>query len=235
MKIRSLLLAGMLSVLAGQAAAIDRKDVLECVLPGGGRATLTSRYDESLLAKMVPADLSKRLNQEPWTVAFHAVAGRSVPRPPLSVSHVLGSEACSHIGIIDGVAVAKMSYLRPDGRWFQHDAIPKALLLEPGRKSQPPEIRARLETIGAMPVLDYALIFPRAGRLIYELPLINIKQGQDGRVVAVFQSSSSDGGANWSEPQITRNSEIYVLDQLPFRQPFQGRAVKLNGKEIRSE
>lgn len=111
----------------------------------------------------------------------------------------------------------------------------RSLLLEPGRKSQPPEIRARLETIGAMPVLDYALIFPRAGRLIYELPLINIKQGQDGRVVAVFQSSSSDGGANWSEPQITRNSEIYVLDQLPFRQPFQGRAVKLNGKEIRSE
>jgi len=227
--------AGLFASCVANAYAIRRVDVLECVLPGGARATFTSRYDESLLAKMVPADLSKRLNQEPWTVAFHAVAGRSVPRPPLSVSRVLGSEACSHIGSIDGVAVARLSYLRPDGRWFQPDAIPKALLLEPGRKSQPPEIRARLETIGAMPVLDYALIFPRAGRLIYELPLINIEQGQDGRVVAVFQSSSSDGGANWSEPQITRNSEIYVLDQLPFRQPFQGRAVKLNGKEIRSE
>lgn len=46
MKIRSLLpLGGMLSALAGQAGAIDRKDLLECVLPGGGRAILTARYD----------------------------------------------------------------------------------------------------------------------------------------------------------------------------------------------
>lgn len=82
--------------------------------------------------------------------------------------------------------------------------------------------------MGATPVLNYALILPRDSRLVYELPLVKIKDGEDGGVVAVFQSKSADGGASWSEPKITRQAEIYVLDVPPFSQPFQGRGACQN-------
>jgi hypothetical protein len=209
--------------------------VLECSLPSGGRAILTAEYDWSLLAEVIPADLSKRLNQEPWQIVFDTKESRGAQRPPQSVSHVHGSKACHRIGVIDGIPVINMSYLEPDGKWFRPPPMPKALLLEPGVRSQPPAIRAKLEAMGATPVLDYALILPRNGRLVYELALISIKHGEKGGVVAVFQSTSTDGGASWSEPQITGQAEIYVLNVPPFAQPFQGRAIKLNGKEIRSE
>lgn len=125
--------AGSLSIVAALAAcitaahAVPRQDVLECALPGGGRAVLKAGYDGSLLAKVIPAHVSKRLNQEPWEIAFDAVASRAVPRAPLSVPHGAGSEAWRWVGIIDGTPVSKMSYLGADGRWFQPDAIPKAL------------------------------------------------------------------------------------------------------------
>ncbi|CAN7500027.1 hypothetical protein LJR289_003399 [Pseudoduganella sp. LjRoot289] len=225
-------IAGVLGAFGTAVHAIPREDVLECALPGGARATLTSTYDWSPLAKIIPADVSERLNQEPWQIQFDVNGGRSKQRAPTSISHVHGVEACSRVGVIDGMLIVNMSYLEPSGKWFNNASLPRPLLLTPVTKSQPPVIRAQLQAMGAMPVLDYALIVPRNGRLVYEMALFDIKPGAPRNVVAVFQSTSADGGANWSEPQITRQAEIYVLDQPPFAQPFQGRAVKLNGKKV---
>lgn len=163
----------LLAGVATAAQAIPRKDVLECALPNGGRATLTARYEWSPLAEIIPADLSKRLNQESWQIRFEASGGRDAQHPPRSIPHSAGVEACSHIGIVDGVLLVSGSYLEPGRKWFDDALLPSKLLLYPATKSQPPEIRAQLQAIGAMPVLSYSLVLPRSGRLVFERPLIN--------------------------------------------------------------
>lgn len=215
-----------------QVHAMPRKDVLECALPGYGRATLTAAYDESVLAKIIPADISKRLNQESWEIKFKPVTGPAAPQPPWTVPYVLGTKACSHIGFVDGVLIINMSFLGADSKWFQAAELPKSLLLSSAADSQPPAIRVQLEAMGAAPVYGYSVILPRGAALVYELALVKFKEGDAGGVVAVFQSKSSDGGVSWSEPQITTQAEIYTLGVPPFAQPFQGRAISLNGKRL---
>lgn len=227
-------IAGALCVLATAVHSIPRADVLECALPSGGRAILTAGYDWSPLAEVIPADVSKRLNQKPWSVQFDIMDGRGAKRSQRSVPHGPDTKACSRIGLIEGTPILNMSYLKSDGEWFNPVNLPAALLLSPEIRTQPPAVRVQLQAMGAMPVLDYALILPRNGRLVYEMALFNIKPGAPRNVVAVFQSTSADGGVSWSEPQITQQAEIYVLNQPPFSQPFQGRAVRLNGKDVRS-
>lgn len=185
------------------------------------------------MGEIIPAHVSKRLNQEPWQIRFDAHNVRGSQQPPRSLPFSATSNPYSHVGAVDGTLIVNGTYLERSGTWFDDARLPDKLMLYPVSDMQPPTIRAQLEAIDAMPVLSYSLILPRNGRLVYERPLIGIKSNRQN-VVAVFQSTSSDGGVTWSEPSVTRQAEIFVLNQPFLAQPFQGRAVRLNGKDVRS-
>jgi hypothetical protein len=226
----TLLTLSVLALLAAPVHAIPRKDVLECVLPDGGRATLTSRYDWSPIARIIPADVAERLNQDSWKIVFEATASRSATSPPRSITYSHRGEACLELGLIDGTLFVGTTFLKPDGTWFRNADLPAFLHLPQAEKAQTPAMRQRLAAMDAMPRRSPVLL-PRNGRLVYELALTTVK-GEALYVVGVFQSFSTDGGVSWSEPRITRQAEIYVLDRSVSAQPFQARAVKLNGKNV---
>jgi hypothetical protein len=115
----TLLTLSVLALLAAPVRAIPRKDVLECVLPDGGRATLTSRYDWSPLARIIPADVAERLNQDSWKIVFEATASRSATSPPRSITYSHRGEACLELGLIDGTLFVGTTFLKPDGTWFR--------------------------------------------------------------------------------------------------------------------
>jgi len=228
---QAIAITAILGSLCTAAQAVHRKDVLECMLPGGRTATLTAAYDWSPLAEVIPADVSKRLNQEPWQIRFNAAHGLAGQQPPRTIPYAARGNPCSHIGVVDGTLVACGTFLERSGSWFDSARLPSKLMLHPATKTQSPLVREQLQAIGATPVLSYSILAPRNGQLVFERPLVKA-EGNSEKVIAVFQSISTDGGASWSDPSITRQAQIFSLDQPPFGQPFQGRAVSLNGKAV---
>lgn len=231
---QAIAVTALLGMLCTAAQAVHRKDVLECTLPEGGTATLTAAYDWSPLAEVIPADVSKRLNQEPWQIRFNPGHGLASQQPPRTIPYAARGNPCSYLGVVDGTLVVSGTFLERSGNWFDSARLPSKLMLHPATKTQSPRVQTQLQAIGASPVLSYSILAPRNGKLVYERPLVKT-EGNSEKVIAVFQSSSTDGGASWSDPLITRQAQIFTLDQPPFAQPFQGHAVRLNGKPVPPE
>lgn len=125
----TLLTLSVLVLLAAPVRAIPRKDVLECVLPDGGSATLSSRYDWSPLARIIPADVAERLNQDTWKIVFDATASRSATSPPRCIRYSHRGEACLELGLNDGTLFIGTTFLKPDGTWVRSSVRPTPIPL----------------------------------------------------------------------------------------------------------
>lgn len=234
-------LAAALCIASTAAAAIGRKDVLECGLPDGGRFVLKSSYDYSLVPLPFGPN-SRESDRRDWAGQYIDAAGRS-SEVPASVMYrnteaTELAEVCAHFGQRDGTPLAPYSYLRPDGSWLPVAAFPwKQLHLDPsakpGRSSDAQ--RAALAQAGIRRAAYlFGLIAPLDGRLVYEQPLHRADRGYPFAIPfdAVYQAFSDDGGKSWGEPRISSRSELFELGKPWLAQPFRARPISINGKRI---
>jgi len=73
--------------------------------------------------------------------------------------------------------------------------------------------------------------------LFYEIALSTYKDENgnslpNGKIVAVYQSTSTDEGKTWSDPIITKDAKIYELGKSTLEQSFIARPISINGKKI---
>jgi hypothetical protein len=237
-----LVLIGFLT-LSTTACAIPRSDVLECGLYDGSKFILTSKYEWSPLNKLNPHNSSGRERQENYRVALHKRGDFLIKNVPVSINYTeiinISSleQACSEVGVINGVFVTNSSYLSKNDSWFDRELIPEKLYLRSSSKEQTFNVRQTLDVLNAFPQFQYALVLPIKNRLFYEVALSTYKDENgnslpNGKIVAVYQSISTDDGKTWADPIITKDAKIYELGKSILEQSFIARPISINGKKI---
>lgn len=232
-----LVAAHMLGVVgcgAKERYSVAKEDVLECGLADGRKFVLRSKYLFSPTARFVPSGhVTDRVNQEPYKAEPNSGDGAVVGRMMYSVryegadrrAHV---QACGNFGMLRGVALVRWSFLEPDGKWFDAALLPNRLQLSPVLDEQAAEVRKRLAELELSPEYLYAFVFPAGTRLVYEQPLLDPR----GEVAYVAQAFSTDHGASWSEPSITKQAQIFELGRRMQAQSFLAKPLAFNGVKL---
>jgi hypothetical protein len=219
------------------ACSISREDVLECGLSDGSKFVLRAKYDWYPVAKLIPADVAERLNQEPYDVEFVNKNGKTSGRAPAAIDHSnfeMSSleRACSKMGLLHERSIVARTFLRDDGTWFPLELFPQKLYLSAARSEQPEKIRNELKKMNGIPT-SHAFVYPERGRLVYEHPIEQF--GASFKVIAVYKSISTDMGKTWSDPVITTDAEIFELGKTILEQSFIARPISINGKKLKAE
>jgi len=221
--------------------SIPRQDILECGLPASGKFVLTNSWKWYPFAAVFPADIQSSDYESDWKVVYQDERGfltssHSKPPWPARRSHHEDGfrEACSEFGRVGIVPVTKSSYQKPDGTWFYFPSF------EPGHKlaispSWHRNWPAAIEQAGIVAV-GMAWVMPYQNGVVREQALF--KQNVGGAeyrvpIDAVYQSFSTDGGQNWSDPQVvTANAKIIEIGKSRVEQSFVAQPVRLNGKKL---
>ena len=226
------------------AFAVQREDVLECGLPNGDKFILISKYDYSLAAKLlkpISRHASVITNRSSYDIQFVSKLSRTQKKAPIGISFTSVDRVCQGLGIIDDMAIANITFFGLDGTWFDPSLRPSKLRISKVNKQQPEDVRQQLETLDASPAIyadfHHAFILPKNGKLFYEVALVTYKDENgirlpDGKIVAVYQSTSIDEGKTWTDPIITKDAKIYELGKSTYEQSFIARPISINGKKI---
>jgi len=237
MIIKKLLIWIVILALLRAAWEFPMKDELECGLPDGSKFVLTSTYNYSLIAAHLMPHAQSVSERTDYRISYYDGEGRRLDLAPAGVGYSYG-EKCSYVGMIQGTPIVEGSYRKKEGGWFDTELTPYALYLSGTPSEQPEKIRIQLKHLGLSPeaLLD-GNILPIGKTLVNEQGLVTYKDEYgntlpDGKIVAVYQSTSNDDGKTWSEPIITKDVKIYELGKSTYEQSFIARPISINGKKI---
>ncbi|MES2317828.1 MAG: hypothetical protein V4631_10075 [Pseudomonadota bacterium] len=208
------------------AMAITRHYEAHCLAPDGSKFILRAAYDYMPLP--LPSGHNSAVSMKSdWKIFYQPLKRGSRRSEAPGAIQFSGPDTmpCEELGVLDGVAVVRMSYLRADGSWFPREHIPAKSTLSATPSELPAAQRQEVEAMGVRPAFLFGLVVPRNGRLVYEQPLLTYVEKPSGRVKAVYQSVSRDDGKTWSEPVITSNAENFEIGKLLTAQRYAARLV----------
>jgi hypothetical protein len=237
---------------------LPRTDIIECGLAEGGKFIIRDTYRWDPIAEHLPAVVTTiydRGNYEVWYVNPQGVIDKNVP------SDIKRSEDCSLFGSVKGIPIITGSFKQKNSDWFSAKNLPDNLILTTVASRQPALVRNQLYEKALTPATDRAFLLPIKHRLVYEIPLLGdtikfkpkvddqstknmdtislMRLGSDPaeyndeqKIMAVYQSFSSDQGGIWSDPEITYQAEIFELGKSLSEQSFVGKTERYNGKSI---
>lgn len=227
----------LLACTSMSASAIRREDVLECGLPEGGKFILVAKYDWEPLARIIPADVAERLNQEPFSVYFQPKRSlRKLAIESMSVAHkslaeyAMSAQICQRFGEKNGVPYAGTSYFLPaKSTKFVGTRFDRKLVLSDVPQRNPEHIRLAMKDMHAYPAVGAISVIN--GHLVSERAVMDVK----GAVVSVFRSESHDNGESWRDPTITSRAEIFEIGKRIEQQTFIARPIRINGKKVKPD
>ncbi len=207
---------------------VPREDVLVCKLQSNEIYVLKSKYDWSPLANFIPADVADRLNQKPWSIWMKRKQDWLLK--PLNAGIFLDryDRECLQLGIKDGVPLVRDGFFLND-KWF---FIKKGQIEAQSFHEHQPALSREMEKMNLVQMRDFGLTFPGKGRLVYEIAFGKVVRKNYIPVMAVVQSVSLDNGKTWSNPIITKRSEIYKIGASELQQPFLAKPYSLNGERV---
>lgn len=212
---------------------IPRRDILECEAPNGHRFILESKY-EWWPYGFLTRNASDKDNQTSFNIYYKNRLSFLPSSTGISTNfsndNSLLRKICSNVGFFHDHPIVTYRYFE-SGNWVKMNANSNAELYFSSSPSDlPPSIRTALVQLEAIAEFHYAFIVPVQKYIVFEHPATD-----GGPVIAVIKSKSFDGGKTWQKPFVTKDAEIFEIGKSLLDQPFIGRPIRFNDKEIRWE